>query len=57
MRRLMDLTTNEIERLILLAEEYRRGVADDEITGYGQTKQYELEDMDEIISRLQSALT
>jgi hypothetical protein len=48
-----DLTAAQRDRLLDLLQDQRDGVSSGEISGYGQTKEYELEDIDALISELE----
>jgi hypothetical protein len=51
----VDIDRSEAERLADLVNEYRDAVASNEISGYGQSKDDELVDLDQLLAKLRLA--
>lgn len=49
-----ELTAAQRGRLLDLLQDYRDGVSSGEISGYGQTREHEIEDIDELITELEN---
>lgn len=56
MGRLIELDDDEIETITEMLREYRATVLDGSISGFGQTKEEEAADTQELISKLERAM-